>query len=106
VRDPSRQRLDAPPIDELDDDDEDISMLATLAEQAEREASGSPTPPPAKARHFSVRADDQLDVFREIQTERPRPRVLETVGIADVELDDLVEQLATTAAALRRRLAA
>jgi hypothetical protein len=53
-----------------------------------------------------VKAQDQLDVFREIQTERPRPRVLEAVSIEDVEMDDLVEQLATTAAALRQRRAA
>lgn len=108
LRDPSRQRLETPPDSgfEFDDDDEDLGLLAALAEQAELEARSAPPPPPAKARRFSVKAQDQLDVFREVQRERRRPRVLETVDIEDVGMDDLVEQLATTAAALRRRQAA
>lgn len=106
LRDPSRQRLEAPSAEELEDDDEEIELLAALAEQAERELQSVPEPKPARARRFSVKAQDQLDVFREIQTERPRPRVLETVRVDDVDMDDLVEQLATTMAALRQRRAA
>jgi hypothetical protein len=107
MRDPSRQRLDAQIPDELDDDDEDIELLSALAQQAEREAKSAPQPATRpQARRFDVKAEDQLDVFRETKPERRRPRVLESFRVDDVEMDDLVEQLAMTAAALRRRKAA
>ena len=39
-------------------------------------------------------------------SERVRPRVLTNVEVDLVEMDDLLEQLSTTAAALRQRRAA
>jgi hypothetical protein len=106
VRDPSRQRLEAYVPDELEDDDEDLELLSTLAEEADRVAKAAPVTPPPPARRFDVKAESSLDVFRQTETARRRPRVLESFQVEDVEMDDLVEQLATTAAALRQRRAA
>ena len=107
VRDPSRQRLDAYVPDELDDDDdEDLELLSSLAEEAARVAKAAPPAKAPPARRFDVKAESSLDVFRHTETARRRPRVLESFQVEDVEMDDLVEQLATTAAALRQRRAA
>lgn len=91
----------------LDENDEDVDFIANLA----REAEASIVPPeeevrPAPVRRFTVPADDRLDAFREIQPERPRPRVLTSIGVDDVDMDDLLVQLSTTVAALRLRKAA
>jgi hypothetical protein len=93
---------------ELEDGDEDVGFIARLVEEAETEViePAPPQPRPDAAREFVVRADDGLSAFRETRPVRRRPRVLEAMPVGDVEMDDLLEQLATTAAALRRRKAA
>jgi hypothetical protein len=88
-------------------DREDIDFLTAIARQAERTA----TTPPSRLRPQDVRhdvpADDRgLDVFREFAPVFERSQVLQTVRVPDVELGDLLDELATTAAALRLRRAA
>jgi len=103
TRAPERQRFAS--HDALDDEDEgDLAFLAALVEDAE---SVEPAPDVQRpARRFTVPADQHLDLFRQNLVARSRPRVLEQMTIEDVEIDDLMEQLSTTAAALRRRKAA
>jgi hypothetical protein len=101
---PAERHRYSDPVDD-DENDEDVDFLKALAQQAAREVKpidGEPPPP----RKFDVKAEDALDVFKESYVERPRARVLNTIRIDAVELDDLLEQLSTTAAALRRRKAA
>jgi hypothetical protein len=86
----------------IEENDDDLRLIALLAEEAQRAQPGAPARP-APPRRFTVSAGDHLDVFRETQRTVRRPRVLEQIEIDDVDIADLVEQLATTAAALRRR---
>lgn len=97
----------AEPVDEsADEDDEDIEFLTTLAQQAARDAQPLRAVPSPKARRFEVKADETLDAFKDTYVERPRARILNNMRIDAVEMDDLLEQLSTTAAALRQRKAA
>jgi hypothetical protein len=105
-RGPERLRFQAVTSDVDEDDDEDVRLLAELAEEAERTLGQQTGPRRVAPRLFKVKAEDQLEVFRETRTPRTRPRVLEQIDIADIEMADLIEELATTAAALRRRRAA
>ncbi len=92
---------------EVDENDEDVEFLRTLAEQAALEAKPKQVAVPrVPARRFNVPADINLEVFRTTEVERTRPRVLNQMEVDLVEMDDLLEQLSTTAAALRRRKAA
>ena len=93
-------------VDEIDEDDEDIGFLKELARQAEADAQSAREQKAVAPRRFNVRADETLDVFRENYVERTRPRVLNNMEVDAVEMDDLLEQLSTTAAALRQRRAA
>jgi hypothetical protein len=107
ARTTERYRLGEPNLDaDAEEEDEDLAFLSTLVSQAEREASQPREAPAPRPRRFSVQADPSLDVFRETAVERQRPRVLRNMRVEDVEIDDLLEQLSTTAAALRRRRAA
>jgi hypothetical protein len=107
ARPPENQRLAAPmSVDEIDEDDEDIGFLKALARQAEEEAQSAREQKAVAPRRFNVRADETLDLFRENYVERTRPRVLNNMEVDAVEMDDLLEQLSTTAAALRQRKAA
>jgi hypothetical protein len=92
--------------EEIEEDDEDIDFLSTLAAQAARDVKLPPPVQTAKPRRFVVPADENLELFRTTTTERPRPRILSQVNIEHVEMDDLLERLSTTAAALRRKKAA
>lgn len=94
------------PDEEIDEDDEDIQFLSALAKEAASEVRPLRDEPPAQARRFEVKADEVMDVFKESYIERPRARVLNSMRIDPVDMDDLLEQLSTTAAALRRRKAA
>lgn len=94
--------------------DEDIEFLTSIVESVERERAlpARPAPPPARkppvrrllAEH-EAEAVDHMDLFREMQTHEPesRPR---PIVVPEVDLDDLLEELETTRAALRRRRAA
>ncbi len=107
ARPPENQRLAAQmSVTELDEDDEDIAFLKALARQAEADVQQSRERKPVAARRFNVSADETLDMFRENYVERPRARVLNNMEVEPVEMDDLLEQLSTTAAALRIRKAA
>jgi hypothetical protein len=106
ARSPERMRMAAYDGSPVDETDEDVDFIARLAREAEATLASPSDPPPVHPRRFTVPAADVLDVFREIRPERPRPRVLQTMDIAPVDMDDLLEQLSTTAAALRLRKAA
>lgn len=110
VREPDRdqvltQMLDVPA--EGDEADEDVQFLESLVDSVEL---GTPTPKPprvpAPSRDVSPRDDDNaLRFFREAKDERERREPLH-LTVPEVQIDDLVEELATTAAALRLRRAA
>ena len=103
----NRQRLGI--FDTTDDEDrEDLAFLTTIARQAEREATTTAEPKPAGSRRVEMKALDEgaLEVFREFAPERERNQVMRTVRVPDVQLGDLLEELATTASALRLRRAA
>jgi hypothetical protein len=55
---------------------------------------------------FAPSDEEKLNVFRQMQEDDLRVRTAESLGVPDIELDDLLEDLSTTAAALRRRRAA
>jgi hypothetical protein len=65
---------------------------------------------PAATPSISVRVatDDEqsLNVFRAVRGEPERVRTAQDLGVRDVDLADLLEDLSTTAAAIRRRKAA
>jgi hypothetical protein len=101
--------------------DEDIEFLTSLVESVERERAvpalpaPRPAPPPARkppiqrvapAPGMDVFTDaNHLELFRGMRADDPEPRNA-NIKVDDVELDDLLEELSTTMAALRRRKAA
>jgi hypothetical protein len=115
---------------DADGPDEDIEFLASLVEEIER--APAPQEPDARDRRapadapaeplrpappttvaapgitVRVATDDEhnLNVFRAIRAEPERARTSHDLGVRDVAMDDLLEDLATTAAAMRRRKAA
>ena len=99
-----------------DESDEDIEFLESIVRAVEGDApppvaklAPAPMPlhTPAPTRRIPISKDDDLSLFREIQVDRKERTVIEArVEIEDVELADLLEDLSTTAAALRRRKAA
>lgn len=111
---PETQRFE--PQDE--NDEQDIEFLHRIASQvaleeqrarAERlaaEAGGRPKPRPLPSPPRVVRDDEEvLQVFRESMVEPDRRSEL-SKRVAPVEIGELLDDLATTAAALRRRKAA
>lgn len=107
ARSPEAMRMAPYDGSPLDESDEDVDFITSLAREAEASLTAPRGSKPAPAaRRFTVPADDALDVFRDIRPERPRPRVLTSIGVDDVDMDDLLQQLSTTAAALRLRKAA
>ena len=110
ARPAERHRFSDPVSDdasgEVDENDEDVEFLKAIAEEAAAAAKPKPIVPKVAPRRFNVPADVNLEVFRAVEVQRPRPRVLSQMEVELVEMDDLLEQLSTTAAALRRRKAA
>lgn len=120
VRSPEANRF-TPLGSDFDGDegsDEDIEFLTSIVESVERERampgrpSPRPAPPPARKPPVQrmlaageAEAIDHLDLFREMQSHEPeaRPRPIQ---VPEVDLADLLEELETTWAALRRRKAA
>ena len=109
VREPGRDidltpMLDVPSGD--DGPDEDVQFLESLVDSVEF-GTPAPKPPraPAPSRDVTSRDDDALRFFREARDERQRREPLH-LPLPEVQIDDLVEELATTAAALRLRKAA
>jgi hypothetical protein len=104
---PERNRLGI--FDSEDDDDQaDVEFLTAVAREAERAAAATPRDTHgAPNRTASVRMDDErMKVFTDLAPVAERNPVMRTVRLPDVELADLLEELATTSAALRLRRAA
>lgn len=99
-----------------EESDEDIEFLESIvrAVEGDGDAPMARTAPPvrmalrtpAPARRIPVPPEDELAPFREIQIDRERVDPRARLGIEDVDMADLIEELSTTAAALRRRKAA
>jgi hypothetical protein len=111
ARSPELARLISIPDEDLDPDapDEDVEFLASLVKEIERKpALDAPRVQPApRIEHvLAPTEEEKLNVFRQMQAEETRMRTSETLGVVDADLDDVLEDLATTAAALRRRRAA
>jgi hypothetical protein len=109
VRGPEMNRFtplgtDAPP----DLPDPDLAFFENIAEQVrrdERATAGAQTlRPPAVNPRIAEPDRDQLQAFREMAADREREtRSTPRLSVDHVELEDLLEDLATTAAALRQR---
>jgi hypothetical protein len=109
VRSPEKNRFtplgsDAPP----ESDDTDLEFLAEIARAAEADVARPRrrTIRPAVQRVTVAPEDDGLNAFREMAHERERKTVSSSIHVDDVDLVDLMEDLTTTAAALRKRRAA
>ncbi len=104
------QRLHA--LDALDADtdgpDEDIKFLESLVQEIESQPSTEPVRfRPAPIETVKLASDDEkFNVFRAMRDEPDRARTSQDLGVRDVDIDDLLEDLSTTAAAIRRRKAA
>lgn len=99
--------------------DEDLEFLTTLVESVERERAmparpaPRPAPPPARkpatqrivAEPNTLTDVDHMEIFREMRGDEPEQRSVH-IEVDEVELDDLLESLSVTMAALRRRRAA
>jgi hypothetical protein len=111
ARSPELARLISIPDEDVDPDapDEDVEFLASLVQEIERKPAAE-TPRVLPAPHIEHVAapteEEKLNVFRQMQAEETRVRTSETLGVVDADLDDVLEDLATTAAALRLRRAA
>ncbi len=114
ARTPELQRLLAPLADEDSDPDgpdEDLEFLASLAREIDRAPIAptrfQPAPVPHSEQPVIAPTEDQkLNFFRQMKDEPENIRPSESLHVQDVDLDDLLETLSTTAAALRRRRAA
>jgi hypothetical protein len=113
ARSPELARLISLPDDEETDPDapdEDVEFFASLVKEVERKpAAETPRTFPAPHIEHVIPApteEEKLNVFRQMQDEETRVRTAETLGVEDADLDDLLEELSTTAAALRLRRAA
>jgi hypothetical protein len=118
-----------------DGPDEDIEFLASLVEEIERQPAPAPSerrpapqaaaegdsdtgaslrarpirpviPPKAITMRVAPPDESHLNVFRAMRDEPERQRTSHDLGVRDVDLDDLLEDLSTTVAAIRRRKAA
>ena len=103
---PERKRLGI--FDSSEEDDrEDLDFLTAVAREAERAAATVREPLGAPASVGTVRLDDhRMKVFEEMAPVVERNPVMRTVVIPDIELGELLDELATTASALRLRRAA
>lgn len=108
ARQPEKQRFvplatDLPDMDE-EEDDEDIEFLESLAKSVDRQAPAPPRPAPVPRKEQPD--EEALRIFHAMQRTRDaldRPEV--NAHVPPVELDDLLEELSMTAAALRRKAA-
>jgi len=101
---------------EDDQTDQDIEFFEAIVRAVEGDApapTATPAPAslllhtPAPSRLIPQPREDELALFREAQGEHSeRDTVTRHVHLDDVEMVDLLDDLSTTAAALRRRKAA
>jgi hypothetical protein len=105
---PEKQRLAM--YDETDEEsDSEIEFLSALAAQVERAQRGQKPQKfaPAVTERVKVGEDeDKLYVFRELNDIVEHTSVADTLPLQHVEMSDLLDDLQTTAAALRLRRAA
>lgn len=107
----SARRVDpamfAAPSDDLPDDadDKDLEFLAALASEVDREAAPASRGPRGAAplRGANPRFDD-MHVFREMQDDGQETKRYD-FKLGDVDMGDLLEELSTVRAALRRKAA-
>lgn len=101
--------------EELDEDDEDVKFLSSLAEAVAEdkpapkrtEPRRAPSPIAAVETVTLPSERDDLAAFRDVgKGEDERPPLTRVVKVPDVEIGDLLEDLDTTMAALRRKRAA
>lgn len=107
VRQPDANRfapLESDPAE--DGKDEDLDFLAGLAAEVDRAAApkASAAPRSVPLRGASPRIDD-LQVFREMKDDGDQ-KIQFDHHLSEVDMGDLLEELATVQAALRRRKAA
>jgi hypothetical protein len=104
VRGPEAHRFEM--YDETDEEDNgEIEFLSALASQIDREQRGHAAKgglPPAR----DNADEDTLNVFREMRQRDERTPISDALRIQHVEIGDLLDDLQTTVAALRRRRAA
>ena len=99
-----------------EESDQDIEFFESIVRAVEGDepapiARPLPAPmllhTPAPSRLIPQAPDDGLSAFREVQVDRQERSVIQThVSVEDVDMGDLLDELSTTAAALRRRKAA
>ena len=96
----------APSDDSTDDDDDrELEFLTALASEVDREAapaSAEPSPT-APLRGTNPRFDD-MHLFREMKDDSQAPTRYD-FKLNDVDMGDLLEELSTVRAALRRKAA-
>ena len=95
--------------EELDDDDEDLEFLSSIARAAKTDAPAPPrSTPRAKVARVTLPAEkaDDLAAFRDIGNDDERRPISKVIAMPDVEIADLLDDLGETMAALRRRRAA
>ena len=107
VRPPDANRVAPLEPDAIDDEpDEDLNFLAGLVAEVDRAAkpNAADVVAPVPLRGASPRIDD-LQVFREMKADASE-RIQFDHRLSDVDMGDLLEELSTVRAALRRRKAA
>lgn len=106
---PEKQRMAI--YDETGEEaDGELEFLNQLAAQVERDQRGQRQPPtsrpPARVEHVVVAEEQALEVFRELKDHVERTSITDKLPLQHVEMSDLLDDLQTTAAALRLRRAA
>jgi hypothetical protein len=105
---PEKQRFAM--YDETDEEsDSEIEFLSALAAQVERQQRGQKPQRFSRAHLERVKVaddEDKLNVFRELKDRVEHTSVADTLPVPHVEMSDLLDDLQTTAAALRQRRAA
>jgi len=92
--------------EDLDEDDEQVALFASLAEQVHRDAASRDGAPERAGRTSAARETDELWAFRDrVDASDPYEGVRRHVD-HDVAIDELLDELSVTAAALRQRRAA
>jgi hypothetical protein len=99
-------RLETAFAPEDDGGEADMAFLASLVESVDKPATRRPSTQMGAPEYAPARPVDALNVFREATVERYEPKPWLFAAIPDAGIDDLVEDLAITAAALRARKAA
>jgi hypothetical protein len=107
VRVPEMQRF--APLETADGPDEDLDFLSALAGEVDR---ARPSKPAARGdmsenQKMIDRKPDRLEIFREFAPDLDeKTSITNLIAIPDVDIGDVLEDLSTTAAALRLRKAA